>query len=211
MDENNQSTAGQMQGGPAAPHEATFSPVSKAPKSKGWLYSSVYLPEYFVALFALATVTGSIALLVDLGIKYMFADTAALSQGIGGAIDVLQLNWALASLVVALPVFVFLYMRLMNREKQDPGVVTHRWRKGFLGIFVVLEVLSVIGGFIGLFLSIFSRYITVSGGSDQYYTTSVSVTGPQEDIWRMILAAVLTGAITLFVAYVVARRYQEGK
>ncbi len=178
---------------------ASYTPTSVATPRNGWLVARAYLPEFLIMLVALASVLSATSSLIATGIDKLPPNNSS-SMDVWGALSSYTLLISLASLVVFLPIFVLLYLRTQGTEKQTPDVVTHRWRKGLLGGFIVIEALGVIVSLISLVYTLLSQFIKVGV---PLVGSSVSTT----PVWKTIVSTLVSVALVTFVIWVVSRHY----
>jgi hypothetical protein len=101
-----------------------------------------------------------------------------------------------------LPLFIVLYVRTRGSERQTPQIRAHRWRKGFLGGFIVLQILGMAYAIAALAFNLISRVMPVGDLSAAYGATD-------DPVWKPLLTTLVTVALTGFVIWVVTRHYKQ--
>ncbi|QQS18528.1 hypothetical protein IPL68_00195 [Candidatus Saccharibacteria bacterium] len=184
---------------------ASIMSIEEIPEKRSWLKSYAYLPEYFVMLVMLTTLLFALTNLLNIGLDSII--NAEKSTGDGYSpydFSNFELVSSLSAVIVSLPVFVVLYLRTKATEKVTPGIVTHRWRKAFLGVFIVVQLMTIIGNLSGLVYQIVSRIVD---GKD---TLSLLTSSTQGDpIWQLMIASTLNVALIGFAVYVIGKEYQR--
>lgn len=94
-----------------------------------------------------------------------------------------------ASLVVALPIFAILFLRLKKAEQNDPSVRQDHSRRRAINITLVVTFL------IGIFKVIGTVYQLISGGGDSTFYDSVSTYNPLTEIMHLIITLGIAGGI----------------
>lgn len=183
-------------------------PPTQTVKRRTRRRSFAYLPEYLVMLVLLVTAVGAITSLVGVGIDSLIKseDTGSSSSysSYSDNFSSFELVASLSALVVVLPLFILLFIRTKAAETESPGVRNHRWRKGFLGTFLVIEGLALIWTFIDLAYDLIGR--AVSSDNDIFSLFSSGGTDPW---WQGVLVAFINAAILAYVLFVVSRDYRQ--
>ncbi len=195
---------------PTSAPEPSYTPQ---PISSGnWLTrAKAYLPEYAVMLILLSSVVFAVNTLVGIGIDALIAAEAAkttssysYSAGYADSFVSFQLVWSLAVVVIALPLMMLLYARTKGSESEAPAIVDHRWRKGFLGVFVAAHALSFICVVTGLAFDLLSRLIDTNG--------ILGIFGANEAAdpwWQITLILLLNAALIGYVVMAMAANYRR--
>lgn len=202
---------------PVAPSKPEFAPTASQTSSRpkfGFmsgknLKSNAYLPEYLLMLISLGSILASINTLVSYGIDAL-GETGSSSAAYDpfGAVSSFSMVISLASLAVFVPFFVALYKRTRNSESETPLIRAHRWRKGFLGAFIVLQVLAIIGSLIAMFYDIFSKFIPQANLYSAYASTDSSADAP---LWKPIVSTLIHVILTSLVVWIVTRDYRQSR
>jgi hypothetical protein len=171
---------------PAAVSNASLNiePWSPAGEAKQGLLSGArnYLPEYFVTLWVLFGLHISVLFLFS-NIIDNIAKSA--STSIWDTYGYTTTITSLATAIVLVPAYYFFAQRTAGTENEEPRVKTHRWRKGFLAIFLVLVTLALIGSVTTLAYQIVSQLASIG-----------IKTGTQSSVWRAYVKDIF--AILLF-------------
>lgn len=171
----------------------------KHKKPRLWLSESVaYLPELFVSLWVLAGLHISVILLFN-----NLIDNVGKSSGSSflSSFSYGTTIASIASIIVALPVWYVLLRRTEGTEKAYPIIVWHKWRRAFIGIFIVFLILAVLGILTALVYEVLSK-LAVSGietGADSGFP------------WRTYLKEIFAGALFTFTAFTQMRKYAGSK
>lgn len=193
-------------------HVPSFASITDTPhkqKKVGFLRRTfAYLPEYFVMLVTLVVTVSAINSLIGIGIDSLVKDDTKQSSPYYGSsyaenFSSFELVASLSALVVALPLFLILLIRIKTTEAQTPAVKTHRWRKGFLGVFIVTQSLAVIWTLSALAYDLIGRAISVDGGL-------FSMIGDYgaDPWWQVTIVALLNALLLFYVILVVSRDYR---
>lgn len=165
-----------------------------------------YLPEYLVQLILLAILISSITSLFSIGVDSVIpSETARNAGGYGADISSFQLTWSLAGLLSSLPLFLWLFIRTRKVQSEIPEVRNHRWRRGFLGAFIVLQVLVIVSTINGMLFDLIDRAI----GQESSGIFSFLASGDKDPWWQVVLVSLLSVAFIGFVVYVMARDYRR--
>ncbi len=195
------------------PANADFMPTTAwtpAPNRwKGLLRTSAYLPEYAVMLILLLALVGSVVTLIGLGIDSLIhgeqaTTTSAYSDLYSGSISTFELIWSLTVLIVSLPVFVWLFIRTRKTESEVPQIRRHRWRKAFLGIFLVIEGLTAVWTVGDLVYDLLGRAIGGDAGLFSYFSS-----GGQDPWWQGVIITILSVTVLLATIFVMSRDYRS--
>lgn len=190
----------------SSPFQAKITVDPQPVSDKRSFVANAYLPEYLLMLISLGSILAAINTLVTYGIDAIGKSTAsASSYDPFGAASSLSMILSLATLAAFIPFFVVLYLRTRNSERVNPLIRAHRWRKGFLGTFIVLQLLTIVGSFIGMFYSLFSRFIPQVS---LYGSDGSSADGP---VWKPIVTALVHALLTGLVVWVVTRDYRQSR
>ncbi len=188
------------------PAQFIDSPEAPRKQSKKWLVSLAYLPEYFIMLVSLGSILAAITTLVRYGINGIGANnSASQSYSYFDSFSSFSLVISLASLAVFVPIFSWLYVRTRGTERIMPLVRAHRWRKAFLGVFIVTEILTVIFSLVWLGYDLVSRVIPEA----DLYSSYTNNGADEVPLWKPILTTVISATITLFVVWIVSIRYKQ--
>ncbi len=186
--------------------DPTPMPVEFSPPSDSDNHPGTYLPEYLVMLILLAVVVGAITSLFAIGIDSVIpAETASKTSAYGADFSSFQLTWSLAALLSALPLFVWLFLRTRKVESSTPAVRNHRWRRGFLAGFIVVEILSIVSSVNSLFFDLIGRAI----GEDNSGIFSYFASGDKDPWWQSVIITVVSVTLLGFVVFVMARDYRK--
>lgn len=187
--------------------------TSYAPKGGGrfsLFKASAYLPEYFVMLIMLVALIAAIASLVSVGLEHLAPKETGESPsdpfGYSDGISSFTLVSSLSTAIVALPAFLFFYFRTRAFEQQTPAVRAHRWRKGFLGLFIVIEALSIVGALVSLVFNLLSRSIDVGG-----FLSLLSTSEQNLPVWVPITSTLFTVLLTSYALYILTRYYRASR
>jgi|GEM_PF-6776025 len=175
--------------------------------------SLAYLPEYAVMLMLLGVLVAALNTLIGIGIDALIKGEPA-SSGAGsytdlyiGNINSFELIWSLSALIASLPFFAWLFVRTRNTEAETPEIRQHRWRKAFLGIFLVVEGLTAVGTVGGLVYDLLGRAV---GGQDASLLSYFS-SGAKDPWWQVALVTLLNLAVLVAVIFVLSRDYRARK
>lgn len=187
----------------------SFTPY--VPAKSAWrqrlLKSYAYLPEYLVMLLVLTSLLYALTSLLNIGIDSLIhAEKDSGSGGLASYYDLssFELVTSLAALAVSLPAFIWLYIRTKATEAITPAVKTHRWRKAFLGTFIAVQLLTIIGNFTVLAYQLISRLVDESNA-----LTLLSGSEEADPWWQLTLASLLTAALLGFVVYILGKEYRS--
>lgn len=165
-----------------------------------------YLPEYLVQLILLAVIIGSITSLFAIGLDSVIpAETTSKASDYGADFSSFQLTWALASLLSALPLFVWFFIRTRKVQAEIPEVRNHRWRRGFLAAFIVVQLLTIVSSVNSMLFDLIGRAI----GEDSSGIFSYFASGDKDPWWQVVLVTVVSVALVGYVVYVMARDYRK--
>ncbi|QQS19738.1 hypothetical protein IPL85_05740 [Candidatus Saccharibacteria bacterium] len=184
---------------------ATILSIQELPEKRGWLKSYAYLPEYFVMLVVLTALLFALTNLLNIGIDSLISAEKSTGDDFNlYDFSNFELVSSLSSVIVGLPFFIMLYLRTKSYETESPAVVTHRWRKGFLGVFIVVQIMTIIGNLSGLVYQIVSRM--VDGNDNLSLLTSATQGDP---VWQLVIASVLNTALIGFAVFVIGKEYRK--
>lgn len=180
-----------------------------APKRRfSWFKSFAYLPEYLVMLLMLTALLYAVTRLLNIGIDSIIhaEKSTSSSSSLSSLYDIstFELVSSLATVAVSLPAFIVLYMRTKASETENPDVRTHRWRKGFLASFIVVQMLTIVGNLTSLAYQIISRMVD---GKDALSLITGSTQG--DPVWQLVLASILNVVLIAFVVFVIAKDYRS--
>jgi hypothetical protein len=181
--------------GPYLRQEPSRGFVTRPRMPRGFLSGSkAYLPEFVLSLWVLAALHSGAIILFSNFLSNLGKDTGS-TLGDGFAYSA-SLS-AISMVIVLLPAYYIMYKRLTAREKADPVILTHRWRKGFLGIFLVLIGLALIFTFTGMVFEIVT-HLAASGikGADTGGTA-----------WKTYLKYAFAAALFGFTLWFQGRNY----
>lgn len=213
----NEETAGPSMGSflpqPPTPIVAQPSPITTVPSKKSrpafWRRSFAYLPEYLILLITLAITLSSITSLIGVGVDSLVKseDTSSSSDysaysSYGENFSSFELVASLSALVVALPIFLLLLIRTKSVEAVTPEVKTHRWRKGFLGVFLAVQGLAFIWTLSSMAYDLIGRAVGGDGGIFSFFT------GAADPWWQVVLVSLINALLILYVVIVVSRDYR---
>jgi hypothetical protein len=163
---------------------AAIEPWNPPNEAKQGLLSAArnYLPEYFVMLWVLFG--------LHISVLFLFGniiDNIAKSgpRSIWDSYSYTTTIASLATAIVLVPAFYFFAQRTAGSETNEPVIKTHRWRKGFLAIFLVLVTLALIASVTTLAYQIVSQLASIG-----------IKTGTQTSVWRAYVKDIF--AILLF-------------
>lgn len=170
------------------------------------LKSYAYLPEYAVLLIVLLAVVSAITTLFGIGIENL-AGTSGPSDPYGytEGISSFLLTSALASLIVTLPLAIALFVRTKRSEADAPLITQHRWRKGFLGAFLIIQTLSIIGSLFALAFDLLTRVINPGDAMAMFSS------GDPLPIWAPIVTTLLSVSLMSLVVFVMSADYRKQK
>jgi hypothetical protein len=175
-----------------------------------WRRSFAYLPEYFVMLVLLITVVSSITSLIGIGVDSLVKSEKASSlssfSSYSENFSSFELVASLSALVIALPLFILLFIRTKTIETESPGVRNHRWRKGFLGTFLVVEGLTVIWTLTSIAFDLIGRLISTDSGLFSLFSG-----GAKDPWWQTVIVGIINVAVLLYVIFVVSRDYRQSQ
>lgn len=169
--------------------------------------SHAYLPEYLVMLLVLTSLLYALTNLLNLGIDSLIhAEKSSSSSGLASYYDIgsFELVSSLAALAVSLPAFIWLYIRTKAVEAMTPAVKTHRWRKAFLGTFIAIQLVTIIGNFSVLAYQLISRMVDTGNA-----LTLLSGSEEADPWWQLVVASLLTTALLSFVVYTLGKEYRS--
>lgn len=168
-----------------------------------------YLPEYLVQLILLVVIIGAVSSLLAIGIDSLIPSAKQPGGSLAYTVDLssFQLTWALASLVSALPIFGWLFFRTKKVEFATPAVRGHRWRRGFLGAFLVTQILSIVSTIGYMLFDLIGRMV----GGDDSGVFSYFTSGAKTPWWQVVIVSVLTVVFVGFVVFVMARDYKKSE
>lgn len=184
--------------------EEPASDVSQSSQS-GWLRATAYLPEFFIMLVTLASIVGATLGLINFAIISYTSTSSPSAEAYSYSADYSswQSQFALAVLIIALPVFVWLYIRSVNYEKSVPAVTTNKWRRGFLGAFLIYEAVSLIGSLVGMAFILVTK---ISGLEVSALFFNVQNTQP----WgAVVLDGLLAAAVYTYVIWRMSWSYRR--
>lgn len=173
------------------------------PKSRGIL-STIYLPEYFVMLVVLSALLLSVTYLLGTGIESLInKDTSGGVDSSAYYFDFSSfgLVTSLSTLLIALPIFILLFIRTKKVESLHPKVVLSKWRRAFLSLFLVVQFLIIFGNLTTLSYKLVARAIDLE---DSYWFSSATDTTPW---WQLVFVSVLSISVVLSVSMLMARDY----
>lgn len=167
------------------------------------LKSYAYLPEYAILLIVLLAVVSAIVTLFGIGIENL-AGTSSPSDPYGytEGISSFLLTSALATLIVTLPLAIILFIRTKRSEAESPLITQHRWRKGFLGTFLIIQTLSIICNLFALAYDLLSRVINPGGVAEMF-------TGDALPVWAPIVTTLLSVSLMSLVVFVMSADYRK--
>lgn len=130
--------------------DAEFSPPVPKPRPYVSAKEAFAYGLFFVSLVMIVWHTASLGFeLIDMWIDDPYADW-------GGGVDQELLQWAIASLIVFVPIFLYLNLRVLGRAKEDPASRRSAVRKwfGYVTLFLSVVALAIdliiaISAFIG--------------------------------------------------------------
>lgn len=184
-------------------------PPRQAPatRKRAWLTAAAYLPEFIVMLVMLVTVASSINTLITVAVDSYTADYSKNSSGesyyYGSDNNTWESHTALAALFVALPIFVWLFIRARSYEANHPAVSTNKWRRGFLGAAIAYKSLILIWG---LMMMAFTLLTKATGASLSTLFFSFNDARPW---WAVILAGILCSLVTGYVVWRLVEWYRS--
>ncbi len=153
--------------------------------NKFWSESRAYLVEYALLLIALGTLLGTANSMFGGIIDYLGQVPKASWWSSGTWAYTASLSM-LATIVVFIPTFFLLTKRTEGSEGVNPEIKSLRWRKGFLGIFLILTTIVALGYGVAFFYTIFSKIASVGLPNDGTATVWRSIT---KDLFAFVLFA----------------------
>ena len=186
-----------------APTQSVVSPSSTSGSKFTLFKSYAYLPEYAVLLIVLLSVVSAITILFGIGIENLAGGSKSSDPyGYTEGIDTFLLTSSLASLVVTLPLAIVLFIRTKRSEAEEPLITQHRWRKGFLGTFLIIQTLSIICSLFALAYDLLSRVINPGGLAEMF-------AGNMLPVWAPIVTTLLSVSLMSLVVFVMSADYRK--
>jgi hypothetical protein len=157
--------------------------------------SRAYLVEYGLVLIMTGTVLGVITTMLSTILKY--SDPSRGHSYLDGYAYKLSVG-LIASLIVAIPLLLVLMRRVGKTEVFSTGLKNISWRKGFLGIFLLIVSLYAIGYAIAFSYDLVSYFASFGLGGD-------AKTFP----WRGLLENGLSSLLFASTAWLYSYDYRE--
>jgi cytochrome b561 len=157
--------------------------------------SRAYLVEYALVLIMTGTVLGVITTMLSTILKY--SDPSRGHSYFDGYAYKLSVG-LIASLIVVIPLLLLLMRRVNKTEIFSTGLKNINWRKGFLGIFLLIVSLYSIGYAVAFMYDLVSYFASFGLGGD-------STTFP----WRGLLENGLTALLFASTAWLYSYDYRE--
>lgn len=174
-------------------------PITIPKPSLGFLRKlpQVYVVEFVVYLLASSALIAISAILWrDIISSFGAQDIGSL---FGASFAYMSSIGMFAALAVLIPILLFTQSRNSRLELQNPEIKNHRWRKGFLGFFLVVLAISAISSAIGLLQGIFSSIANIG----------LSTGDAQPVLWKSVAIQLFNVVLFAGVAAIYARDYRH--
>ena len=181
-----------------------------ARKPRFWSRAFAYLPEYLVMLVLLSATVSAITSLIGTGIDSLVKSESKMSvssfSSYGENFSSFALVASLSTLAITLPLFILLFARTKGSELDKPAIKGHRWRKGFLAVFLVVEGLALIWTLIDVAYDLIGRAVGSSSG-----VFSLISSGSSDPWWQVVLVGLINALLITYVLFVISRDYRQSQ
>jgi len=152
--------------------------------------------EYLIMLISLGIAASSLGSLLHSSVNQVLGST---DQLFGTTI----VSLASAALVVTLPIFIFLFLRLKKAELAQPNFKSDPSRKRAIQIMIILTYLVGIGNIISYLFTIFNAG---KADANSYLGTSGPAIGIAGNLLHLLITIVVAGSIFAYFWYDEHRR-----
>lgn len=157
--------------------------------------SRAYLVEYFMILISTGVLLGVVAAMFSNIIAYTDKDRdPGMLDGFAYTASVSMI----ASLLIVIPLIVVLTKRITGSEFKNAALKDMGWRKGFLGIFLVITSLFALGYAIGYMYELVSYFASFGLGGDA-----------KSFPWRGLLENGVIASLFTFTAWLYSYDYRQ--
>lgn len=159
--------------------------------------SRAYLVEYFLILISTGIMLGVIIAMLSNIIDYTDSDRGASifdSYAYTASVSMI------AALLVVVPLIVLLSKRIQGSEAVNPALKDRGWRKGFLGIFLIITSLFALGYTIAFMYTLVSYFASFGLGGDA-----------KSFPWRGLLENGVAAGLFTFTAWLYSYDYRLQK